>query len=68
MNATRYNYNIRHRFPLWKQYLALFGTIATFGALYIFFEDYDRKITDPILAKQFPRSGVVHYTFEPMNS
>ncbi|XP_033227557.1 NADH dehydrogenase [ubiquinone] 1 beta subcomplex subunit 8, mitochondrial [Belonocnema kinseyi] len=53
----------RERFSTLEIYLTFFGMIGVTFGIYILVDDY--KHFRPVLAKQFPKSGEKHYTFEP---
>ncbi|KAK7074750.1 NADH dehydrogenase 1 beta subcomplex subunit 8 ndufb8 [Halocaridina rubra] len=51
------------RFSPYQQAAAFFGVIAACFAIYIYLDD--KKLHRPVLPKQYPGDGNVHYTFEP---
>ncbi|XP_047101362.1 NADH dehydrogenase [ubiquinone] 1 beta subcomplex subunit 8, mitochondrial [Schistocerca piceifrons] len=59
----RYDISGRPRFTATQQALAFIGVVGGFFGLYYLLDDY--KMFRPVLAKQLPAPGVVHYTFEP---
>lgn len=50
------------RFPIWKMGVSFLSVIA--GAILIFWLLDDKKAFRPVLEKQMPTPGQVHYTFE----
>lgn len=66
IGEDRYNISMRPRYTA-KQMLATFlGIMTFFYGTFFFLEDY--KMFRPVLAKQYPAPGVLHYSFEPNNS
>uniref|UniRef100_A0A1L8DZX9 Putative ubiquinone oxidoreductase ndufb8/ashi subunit n=1 Tax=Nyssomyia neivai TaxID=330878 RepID=A0A1L8DZX9_9DIPT len=62
MSEDRYGYSDTPRFTLKYQLLAFTGVMTGFFAFYYFLEDY--KSFMPVVPKQLPGEGKVHYTFE----
>ncbi|XP_064083369.1 NADH dehydrogenase [ubiquinone] 1 beta subcomplex subunit 8, mitochondrial-like [Macrobrachium nipponense] len=50
------------RYSLGQQAMAFFGVMTAFFVVYFYLDD--KKMHWPVLAKQFPGQGQVHYTFE----
>lgn len=64
-SEDRYGTASPPRFSLQTVVLAFVGVMTTWFALYFYFED--KKMFRPVLPKQLPADGRVHYTFEPKN-
>lgn len=50
------------RYSMTTYYMAFLGVMAGCFGLYYFLED--KKMYRPVLPKQYPGDGKVHYTFE----
>ncbi|GAB0088881.1 NADH dehydrogenase [Sergentomyia squamirostris] len=61
-SEDRFGYADKPRYSLTYQFLVFTGVMAGFFAIYYFLEDY--KIFRPVVPKQYPNQGKVHYTFE----
>lgn len=59
----RIDVSAKPRFSLSQQALAFFGVMAGSAVVYYWLED--KKLFRPVLPKQYPSQGEVHYTFEP---
>lgn len=51
------------RYSLGFQLMCFLGVMTACATIYIFLEDH--KVFRPVFEKQIPKSGKVHYTFEP---
>ncbi|XP_076064339.1 NADH:ubiquinone oxidoreductase subunit ASHI [Oratosquilla oratoria] len=63
LGMDRYDANFKPRFTGTQQLGAFFGVMTVLFAAYIYLED--KKFHWPVMKKQYPGDGQVHYTFEP---
>ncbi|XP_055714628.1 NADH dehydrogenase [ubiquinone] 1 beta subcomplex subunit 8, mitochondrial [Phlebotomus papatasi] len=61
-SEDRFGYSEKPRFSLKYQFLMFTGVLAACFGIYYFLEDY--KVFRPVVPKQLPGDGKVHYTFE----
>merc|ERR1712002_249428 len=61
----RLDINTQPRISLRDQALSFFGVMAACFAVYIYLNPDSKKSHWPVLPKQYPEEGKVHYTFEP---
>ncbi|XP_063244201.1 NADH dehydrogenase [ubiquinone] 1 beta subcomplex subunit 8, mitochondrial [Bacillus rossius redtenbacheri] len=59
----RFYINERPRYSVWTHLGVFLAVMGGLMGTYYFFED--RKSFRPVLPRQYPTPGVVHYTFEP---
>ncbi|XP_071550256.1 NADH dehydrogenase [ubiquinone] 1 beta subcomplex subunit 8, mitochondrial [Panulirus ornatus] len=59
----RVNISGKFRFSTQDQLLSFLAVMATFLGAYYYLDD--QKMHRPVLPKQYPQEGVVHYSFEP---
>lgn len=59
----RVNASQKLRFSMQQYALAFFGVMGVSLGVYYYLED--KKMHWPVLPKQYPGDGAVHYTFEP---
>ncbi|XP_054159063.1 NADH dehydrogenase [ubiquinone] 1 beta subcomplex subunit 8, mitochondrial-like [Oppia nitens] len=66
--SDRHNPNEELRYPIWAMYafpISIFLGIYLIGLA----GDYwDLRVSYPVKPKQFPKSGITHYTFEPLDN
>ncbi|XP_055840451.1 NADH dehydrogenase [ubiquinone] 1 beta subcomplex subunit 8, mitochondrial [Episyrphus balteatus] len=65
IGEDRYSQPEKTRFENWQYFASFFGFMTCCFVLYYWLED--KKMFRPVLPKQYPRDGKVHYTFEPKN-
>lgn len=62
-DETRYGTPADLRYPLWKMVVTFLSVIG--GSFLLYFWLDDKKVFRPVLRKQLPAPGQIHYTFEP---
>ncbi|XP_015191349.1 PREDICTED: NADH dehydrogenase [ubiquinone] 1 beta subcomplex subunit 8, mitochondrial [Polistes dominula] len=63
IGEDRYSAGVRKHVTFVQAIFMFFGTTGALGVLFYFLQSY--PWFQPVMEKQYPQSGVKHYTFEP---
>ncbi|XP_066999367.1 NADH dehydrogenase [ubiquinone] 1 beta subcomplex subunit 8, mitochondrial [Anabrus simplex] len=63
IGEDRFDVSAKPRYSLLTQVLCFVGAVGGSAVIYYYLDD--KRMFRPVLPKQYPAEGVVHYTFEP---